>query len=56
MGPKGFSLLSADSPGNRAVPRATRPAKGAGRKTKGAVMGNRAVITTAERKIGMYLH
>ena len=56
MGPKGFSLLSADSPGNRAVPRATRPAKGAGRKTKGAIMGNRAVITTPDRQIGIYLH
>lgn len=56
QGPRGFSLPSADAPGNRGAPQATRPAKGAGRKPKGIVMGNRAVITTAERKIGLYLH
>ena len=56
QGPRGFSLPSADAPGNRGAPQATRPAKGAGRKPKGIVMGNRSVITTAERKIGLYLH
>lgn len=56
QGPHGFSLPPADAPGNRGAPQATRPAKGAGRKPKGAVMGNRTVITTAERKIGLYLH
>lgn len=36
--------------------RAARLAKGAGRNDQEAIMGNRAVITTPQRKLGVYLH
>lgn len=52
----GFPLAPVDARGDRGVPVATRPAKGAGRKIQEVIMRNRAVITTPERKIGLYLH
>lgn len=55
-GPRGFSLPSADAPGNRDIPPSHEAGRRGGPKPKGTVMGNRAVITVAERKIGLNLH
>ena len=54
--PSGFPLSSLAPSANPGGVGATGPARGGSKTLRRSIMGNRAVITTPDRKLGLYLH
>ena len=54
--PSGFALASLHFTGTPAPPAPTGPQRAGRKHEEVIIMGNRAVITTPERKVGLYVH